>query len=126
MRVSWPSSEATSLHDAVVLAATRTYQARGVDAIPYWEPNGNGARAPFTDLRLPELRRVEEIETDDSFDKVDISHLIALREQGLDVWMLVPLERLGAAHDQLRGAVSRLQSWWLKDGAIRFGRPERA
>ena len=121
MRVTWPNSETASLHDAVVMASARTYEAKGISV--HTPPYGSESAA---DLSLPALARVEEIETEDTLDKIHIDRLLEFRLRGLDVWVLVPLSRLGSAHDTLRGIVSRLQPWWLEGEIVRFGRPEQA
>ncbi len=45
----------------------------------------------------------------------------ALAGRGWDTVALVPLERLGEAHQALRGAPCRLQPWWLEGDDIQFG-----
>lgn len=125
MRVKWPNSDCASLHDAVVKASEQTYKAQGFTALPYWDLGMNGNRS--FDLSLPQLGRIEHVETGDSFDKLDPRSLAERMSRGVDVWVLVPLELLGKAHDRLRGLVSHVQPWWLhEDGTVRFGRAEKA
>lgn len=102
-----------------------SYEIDGKRVIPYWSSNGNGNhRMVSPDLFIPELRRVEEIETDESFDSIELRKLELLQAQGFEVWLLVPIARLGAAHETLRGKAHHVQPWWTQDGRIYFGRPE--
>ena len=116
------SSNGASVHDYVVKAAMRSYEIGGNEAVPYWEGSTNGEDKP--DLLIPSLRRVEEVETEDTIQQVSSERLIGYQTKGLEVWILVPITKLGEAHQRLRGAASRVQPWWIHDGRICFGRPE--
>ncbi len=43
-----------------------------------------------------------------------------LEAQGLQLNVLVGLDRLGAAHGELRGAPCTLQGWWFEDDDVHF------
>ncbi len=50
----------------------------------------------------------------------------ALAAKGLQPVVLVALDRIGEAHEGLRGTPCRLQSWWSNGDAIVFGAFETA
>jgi hypothetical protein len=109
-------ANAATLIERVALASARTYQDSGyqvhvrTDGVTY-------------ELAIPAIGRVEIIES------VPPSHTDALldlrdrREAGLDVWAVVELENLAAAHATYRKVVDRLQPWWVVDDEIVFGTP---
>lgn len=72
---------------------------------------------------MPGLRRAEQVETEESFESIEPKTFLELRSAGLDVWVLVPLSRIAAAHETLRGVVDRIQPWWLEGDRIKFGTP---
>lgn len=118
------SGETPSEHDVVLLAALRSYLVHGERAIPHWEVRWSSEPQAPPDLFLPTLRRVEEIETDETLGSLDIAKLKRFRDAGIDVWVLVPLSRMADAHQKLRGLATRIQSYWLVGREPRFGNPE--
>lgn len=123
------SDVSVSLHDAVVEAAARTYAlsgerlVRGAAMNGAWDAVQMGATPP--DLYVPSLRRIEEIETGETIEKVDRGRLQGIRGLGLEVWVLVPLNFAGAAQTLLSGSADRLQPWWEESGRIVFGNPRQ-
>lgn len=116
------SHQGEHIHDLVVKASLGSYRAVGQAAVPSWGTSQtNGAPAP--DLLLPGLRRIEEVETEDSFDVFDQARLEQLRRPGMELWVVVPLSRIGEAHHRLSGLADRIQPWWMEDDRITFGIP---
>jgi hypothetical protein len=111
-----------TLHDFVVQASLSSYETQGSEAVPYWMTKANGH--PVPDLYIPSLRRVEEIETDESLSQLSQDRIDDYRARGLEVWLLVPLEKLGEARSSLTGGGGRIQPWWITESRIYFGRPE--
>lgn len=122
MATSPPGRHPNGLHDLVVQAALRSYEIDGKEAVPYWRGSSNGHAVP--DLVIPSLRRVEEIETEESLSESIEQRLDALVATGMEVWVLVPILKLGESRDRLRGRAHHVQSWWMEDRRIYFGRPE--
>lgn len=110
-----------SLHDWVLVASARSYESAGQPVKCFVD-----AQSTAFDLLLPDMRRIEEIETEESLDHFRSSTVEPYREDGFDVWVLVPLHTMGKAHDRLRGVADFVQPWWVEDGALKFGTPERA
>jgi hypothetical protein len=71
---------------------------------------------------LPNLRRVEEVVTDLALTDDEKRRLENLRKD-FEVWVLVPLSEIGAAHTVLRGVADRVQPWWQDGPSIQFGAP---
>jgi hypothetical protein len=69
---------------------------------------------------LPWLPRIEEVLSDASLSDHERTRLQDLRKDS-EVWVLVPLEYIGAAHGVLRGVVDRVQPWWYDGRAVQFG-----
>ena len=122
-RVEGALETTTSLHDLVVRASIGSYEAVGQSAIPFWHmaPGENGDTSP--DVVLPGLRRIEEVETEDTFDALEDIRIESLRRPGMEVWVVVPLSRISDAHLRLRGRADRIQPWWVEHDSIRFGFP---
>lgn len=125
MGVAAPA-KAVSLHDLVIDASARTYTLSGQatwkrEATAKWAVGSE----PF-DLVVPALRRVEEIETAETLDRLDVDRLAQCRQTGLEVWVLVPIAEIGAVHAKLHGIVDRVQPWWLVGERIVFGDPRLA
>jgi len=115
-----PASRQITEHDELVDAVAKSYQVAGHEVHPRWQQNGTG----LVDVYVPSLRRIEEVETEETFGAIDVERLRALRQRGLEVWVVVPLPLAGAAHQLLRGTADRIQPWWREErGAIRFGQP---
>ena len=119
------------LHEYVVRLSESSYQAVGesVTVIPDGDPRMTPEdMSGRPDLVLPGLGRVELIETDTTVEALDPAKTLALRQAGLDVWVIVPRSHLSSARDRLAGAVDRVQPWWLDDKGdqpvLRFGEPE--
>jgi hypothetical protein len=71
--------------------------------------------------------QIVEIVLDADVDAAALASAVwALSARGWRVVVLVALERIGAAHGELRGTPCRLQPWWLVDGAVVFGGFESA
>jgi len=67
-------------------------------------------------------RRTVEIVLDAEVDAAAAAPAVwSLFSKGFQPIILVSLERLGEAHDGLRGAPCRLQSWWTSEDAVVFG-----
>lgn len=69
-------------------------------------------------------RRLDWIVARDTPSNAQITVFALMADEGWTVHALVPMEQLGAAHAELRGAPVRLQGWWIDDGGVHFGRPE--
>lgn len=114
-------------HDKVVAVVARTYQLSGQMPVRGSDLNGalesvlNDAAPP--DLYLPTLRRIEEVETEETLEKIDRERLRALRELGFEIWVVVPLRTAGRAQTLLSGCADRLQPWWEEENRIVFGSP---
>jgi hypothetical protein len=125
MAITAPT-KALALHDLVIDASARTYTLSGQVT---WKREATAKWAlgtePF-DLVVPALRRVEEIETAETVDHLDLDRLAQCRQAGLEVWVLVPIAAIGAVHAKLHGIVDRVQPWWLVDDRIVFGDPRLA
>ena len=66
--------------------------------------------------------RTVEIVLDDGVDAASLaSGLWALAAKGWQPVVLIALDRIGAAHVDLRGAPCRLQAWWIHDEQVVFG-----
>jgi hypothetical protein len=119
-------TERISLHDLAVEAAAHMYQVQGYQALIRHQPHPDlYGRAPF-DLFLPALERVEEVETAESLPAADLARLRRCREEGLQVWVLVQLDAVGAAYASLKGAADHVIPFWtLQDDRVRFGLPRR-
>lgn len=66
--------------------------------------------------------RAIEIVLDSDVDAATIAPATwALAAKGFSTIVLVSLDRLGEAHDGLRGTPCHLQSWWVSDGGVAFG-----
>lgn len=117
------------LHDAVVEAAARTYTLNGEQPVRGSALNGAWSALHHDttppDLYLPRLRRIEEIETEESLAMIDCPRLRGISEFGLEVWVLVPLNVAGLAQTILSGSADRLQPWWEHSGRIVFGSPRQ-
>jgi hypothetical protein len=119
-------SERISIHDLAVEAAARMYQAEGCQALIRHQPKPRiYGRTPF-DLFVPALERVQEVETSETLPAADLSRLRRCREDGLQVWVLVPLDTVSAAHASLKGAADHVIPFWMLEGnCVRFGLPRR-
>ncbi len=118
-----PSPAAASIHDRVLEASARSYQLSGHRTLLHHRHRASGLVDQTFDLVLPDLGRVEEVETARTIHEMDISKLRGGREAGLEVWVLAPLAQMGTAHARLRGTVDRILPWWIKGGRVRFGGP---
>lgn len=116
-------SEQLTVHDLVIETSARTYQLHGYEVRTRHQltPRQFGRR-PF-DLVVPEIRRVEEVETEETLGSLDLERLLRCRRAGLQVWVLVPLKSIGAVSARLRGSADHLIPFWLADGDVRFGPP---
>ena len=119
-------SELISIHDLAVEAAARMYRAEGYPALIRHQPRPRiYGRTPF-DLFIPDLERVQEVETFETLPAADLSRLRRCREDGLQVWVLVPLDTVAAAYASLRGAADHVIPFWMLEGErVRFGLPRR-
>lgn len=104
----------------VVRASARTYRQVGEDV--QFLTKAAPSRG-WTGITVPGLRRLEHVELKGRFGPRKVSWLRRIRTAGYEVWVLVPLEEISAAHAQLRGVVDRLQPWWIESGEVRFGVP---
>jgi hypothetical protein len=111
----------SEVHDLVVRASLSSYEAVGQRGVPFWESEEGSGRRP--DIVVPGLRRIEEVETEESFDSLDSRTIASRRQPGMDLWVVIPLSRLAAAHERLRGVADRIQPWSLEGGQLTFGRP---
>jgi hypothetical protein len=112
----------SDVHDLVVRASLASYEAVGQRGVPFWEhaDEGNGQHP---DIVLPRLRRVEEVETEESFDSLDWATAASLRRADMELWVVVPQSRMAVAHEKLRGLADRIQPWFFEGGQPMFGRP---
>lgn len=119
-------SECISIHDLAVEAAARMYAVEGYEVLIRHQPRPDlYGRMPF-DLFVPELERVQEVETLETLPGADLARLLRCRENGLQVWMLVPLDAVAAAHASVKGAADHVIPFWALEGErIRFGPPRR-
>lgn len=66
-----------------------------------------------------------EIILDAGIDPAAVAPAVwVLSDKGYQPVVLVSLDRLGQAHDGLRGTPCRLQGWWVSNGIVVFGAPE--
>ncbi len=114
---------ASSLHDRILETSARSYRLSGYTVwTKHSGPSAAGAD-PF-DLVVPDLRRIEEIETSDSLPKADVDRLQKCRNAGMEVWVLVPLAEVGRAHGMFRGAADKIVPWWEGPEKVHFGDPQ--
>lgn len=69
--------------------------------------------------------RTVELAIDDAPFEALVPAVSALAARGWDVVVLLAGHRNGEAHRALRGSPCMLQIWWLDEGSVCFGRPER-
>ena len=116
--------ESISVHDLAVEASARAYQLQGYEAHTRNRPDPKSSGQAAFDVVVPELRRVEEIETAETLATLDLKRLERYRRRGFQVWVLVPMGALPAAHAKLKGTVDHIVPFWLMDGdRVRFGPP---
>lgn len=113
----------SATHSDVLLAAARAYELEGLEAVVGTPEAAKANGSALPDLLIPALRRVEEIETDETFENMDPVWYRALRDRGLEVWVVVPLHLVGRAQTKLTDCADRLQPWWEEEGRVRFGNP---
>ena len=111
--------------EAVVGEAMRTYEAQGDRVVPLRAPGeiGGDGSDPL-DFFVPRLRRLEAVAVGDDLERFEGEPFAGYREDGLELWVLVPVERMGEAHHRLRGHADRIQGWWVEDGRLKLGRAE--
>jgi hypothetical protein len=122
-----PLTVEVSVHDLVVEASARTYGLQGYAALTRHQlaPRLYG-KEPF-DVVVPEIPRVEQVVSADSLPRLDLKRLRQCRREGIQVWVLVPLDAIGQAHTRLRGVVDHIVPFWLVDDQqVRFGPPRLA
>ena len=112
-----------SKHDIVLRAAARSYELDGLEALAVPDQGGSRNGSSLPDLLIPALRRVEEIETDETIPDLNATWYKSLRDRGLEVWVVVPLASIGEIQTRLTGFADRIQPWWEDAGRIRFGNP---
>jgi hypothetical protein len=119
-------SEQISVHDLAVEEAFRSYQIEGFQALIRHQPRPRRyGRASF-DLFVPALQRVQEVETAETLPSADLARLRRCRADGLQVWVLVSLDAVAAAHAALKGAADHIIPFWVLEGnRVRFGTPRR-
>jgi len=76
-------------------------------------------------LVIPSIHRVENILSEYMFDALETEKYVEYRNNGLEVFVLVPLNTMGKAHETLRGCADWIQSWWFENKSVKFGRPEK-
>jgi hypothetical protein len=124
--------EATELplHDYIVRTAEGDYKAQGVRVRSLVNGHGPDPRkiSGQPDLILPDLRRVEMIETQTTARLLDPEKVAAHRDEGLEVWVVVPASYIAKAHEQLEGSADYIQPWSVEtyEGRERvwFGEPQ--
>ena len=63
-----------------------------------------------------------EVVVDEGVDAASLAAgLWALAADGWQAVVLIALDRIGAAHVELRGTPCRLQAWWIADDEVVFG-----
>jgi hypothetical protein len=107
----------------VVAAASDTYRRTDHD------PIATDIEGSFrgNSIYLPKLRRFEmALQGVETLSDIDLHKLENFRNEGIEVWVLVPLASMGKAHNRFRGFADRIQSWWLDDVSkrIKFGTAE--
>lgn len=114
----------------VVEACRDHYLARGVTAeTGQWQrlslsPEEVAILDSLPAVVAPSERRVECVldhTADPTVAGVASNRLAAL---GWELWVLVPVARMGTAHAVLRGLPLRLQPWWRDGAGVHFGGPE--
>ncbi len=114
----------------VVEACRDHYRARGVTAeVGQWQhlslsPDEVAILDSLPAVVAAAERRVEYVldrTADPTVAAVAAGRLAAL---GWEVWVLVPVARMGTAHAVLRGLPLRLQPWWRDEAGVHFGGPE--
>jgi hypothetical protein len=106
--------------DVVIAASARSYRVSGLNAFIRGMPLTVG------ELFIPELNRVEIVETEGATTALSIARVRELKDRGLDVWVLAPLSSMGIVHKALGGSVDRIQPWWIEDKHVQFGEPRFA
>lgn len=107
----------------VVLAAANSYRWSGTGPVRTQTDN---PKAGFN-IELPKIRRLEKVCTGTKeIDTLDTNPIKKHRENGVEFWVLVPLEDMGKAHNRLRGYADRIQPWWFDPATkkVKFGTAE--
>jgi hypothetical protein len=100
--------------------AATSYKINGWEAVEI-----DADETGLSELHVEALRRTECFLAQESEFETLRTRLLESSQPGWEVWGIVPLELLGAAHASLRGVTDRVQGWWLKaDGSISFTLPQ--
>jgi hypothetical protein len=119
-------SERISIHDLAVESAAHLSQVEGYPALIRHQPDPHRYGAAPFDLFVPALQRVQEVETAETLPRADLARLRRCRQDGLQVWVLVALDTVAAAHAALKGTADHVIPFWILDGErVRFGLPRR-
>jgi hypothetical protein len=119
-------TERVSVHDLAVESAAHISHVQGYQALIRHQPDPRRYGLTPFDLFVPALRRVQEVETADTLPRADLARLRRCLEDGLQVWVLVPLDTVAAAHDALKTAADHVIPFWILEGdRVRFGPPRR-
>jgi hypothetical protein len=109
-----------SPRDRALYASASTYSAHGFE-VRLSPSDEFGSDPPH--LYVPELARAEKVETAESLATCDLSGLVALRERGIEIWVLFPRGASGMAHRRMRRAADRIIPYWIDAGQVKFGHP---
>lgn len=115
-----PTSTTEDLVERVARASARTYEDSGYEVQVRQYPRTDGITF---EVAIPAIGRVEIIELAPPSRTDALFELRERRESGVDVWAVIALENLAAAHATYRKVVDRLQPWWLVEDEVVFGTP---
>ena len=108
--------------EGVLEASVESYKRVG-QRVRVREVSGDSGEGHGPQVLIDGLRRVEHIESEESFDDFDRDIAVRHAYHDTEVWYLVPLTRIGQAHDRLKGVADRIQPWWVAEGRVRLGTP---
>lgn len=115
-----PATMSTDILESVAKASARTYEGSG-HAAQVYEHGGLGP--VLYEVSIPALGRVEIVELAPPEGDEELVKIRERRDAGVDIWAIVALEHLAAAHAKYRKVADRLQPWWIVDDQVVFGTP---
>jgi len=105
----------------VIDAAIKSYELNGFDV----KMVGKSEESIYFDFFIPKKRRVEKIYSSVMFETANLEKYEEYRNNGFEVWVIVPLSSIGKAHEAFRNRADWIQGWWIENSFIKFGSPQR-